>query len=75
MSKGLTRRCFVGGISAGSYAPGAFDAARSGPNEKITVGMIAVGGRHATARAYFTNDSAENDRIARRDFDQRRQKA
>ena len=45
MSKGLTRRTFVGGISAGTYALGASAAAPPGPNEKTTVGMIAVGAR------------------------------
>ena len=45
MSKGLTRRTFVGGISAGTYALGASAAARRDPNEKTTVGMIAVGAR------------------------------
>lgn len=45
MSKGLTRRSFVGGISAGTYALGASAAAPRGPNDKITVGMIAVGAR------------------------------
>ena len=44
MSNHLTRRSFVGGLSVGAHALGASAAGR-GPNDKITVGMIAVGAR------------------------------
>ena len=48
MQKNVTRRSFVGGSAVGAYtlrASEASAAASRGPNDKITVGMVAVGAR------------------------------